>query len=262
MLESTASMQPLLAAAVALAAIATAAPPAVAADGPGPKERLHVYLLIGQSNMAGRAPLPEANRQPLERVFLLNDDGEWEVAREPFNRYASFEKWPDEKQKKGPGASFVRAMLAADPEIQIGLVVNARGDTSVHHWQSHQRTYREALRRVRIAARTGTIRGVLWNQGEYDRDRLDGFLEALKTLVGNLRADLGVPDLPFVAGGVLGLPHVNAQLERLPAEMPGTGFATSEGLRGFDRHHFDGPSQKILGERYAAEMLRLQRLRR
>ncbi len=252
-------MQRLLAAAAALAVISGALP--AAADGPGPQERFHVYLLIGQSNMAGRAPLSEAERGPLERVFLLNDADEWEVARQPFNRYASFEKWPDEKQKKGPGASFVRAMLAADPDIEIGLVVNARGDTSVHHWQAHEKTYKEALRRARIAARTGTIRGVLWNQGEYDRGRLAGFLEALKTLVGNLRADLGVPDLPFVAGGVLGLPHVNAELARLPAEMPGTGFASSEGLRGFDRHHFDGPSQKILGERYAREMLRLQRLR-
>ena len=34
---------------------------------------LDIYLLIGQSNMAGRAPYSEAEAQPIEGVFLLNE---------------------------------------------------------------------------------------------------------------------------------------------------------------------------------------------
>jgi hypothetical protein len=33
----------------------------------------------------------------------------------------------------------------------------------------------------------------------------------------------------------------------------------SEGLTAMDRWHFDAKSMKILGERYAAEMLKIQR---
>ena len=51
----------------------------------GPKDKLHVYLLIGQSNMAGRAAIPVEDAGPLENCYLLNAQDSWEVAQNPFN---------------------------------------------------------------------------------------------------------------------------------------------------------------------------------
>ena len=49
----------------------------------GPKEKLHIYLLIGQSNMAGRAPFIKDESGVVQRAYLLNGEDEWELAKNP-----------------------------------------------------------------------------------------------------------------------------------------------------------------------------------
>ncbi|MDB4745270.1 sialate O-acetylesterase, partial [bacterium] len=53
--------------------------------------------------------------------------------------------------------------------------------------------------------------------------------------------------------------EVNDQIAKLSSKVSHTGVVKSEGLTAMDRWHFDTKSMKILGERYAAEMLRIQR---
>jgi hypothetical protein len=90
-------------------------------------------------------------------------------------------------------------------------------------------------------------------------------------MIQDIRADLGTPDLPFVAGqigeflydrgpGHAAYPRVvNAALAALPEKVPATACAPSKGLKDKgDVLHFDAPSQRELGRRYATEMLRLQ----
>src|SRR5689334_5595211 len=48
-----------------------------------PKEKLDVYLLIGQSNMAGRAPIEEEDKAPVEHAYVLNGSDTWEPATNP-----------------------------------------------------------------------------------------------------------------------------------------------------------------------------------
>ena len=52
----------------------------------------HVFLMIGQSNMAGRAKMLEEDKNPLEGVQLLNADSKWEQAANPLNRYAALRR--------------------------------------------------------------------------------------------------------------------------------------------------------------------------
>lgn len=52
----------------------------------------HIYLLIGQSNMAGRAPLNEEDKGIIEGVYLSNNKNEWELASNPLNRYSTIKK--------------------------------------------------------------------------------------------------------------------------------------------------------------------------
>jgi hypothetical protein len=107
----------------------------------GPKENLHVYLLIGQSNMAGRAPYTEDEAGILDRCYLLNAADQWEPAANPLNRYSTIRKGLG-MQKLGPGYSFAKAMLAANPDIAIGLVVNAKGGSAIEEWGPKSQFYR------------------------------------------------------------------------------------------------------------------------
>lgn len=222
-----------------------------------PKEKLHIYLLIGQSNMAGRAPFSGREKEPIPRCLLLNDRNRWEPAKNPFNRHSTIRK-SLKMQKMNPGYGFAITMLQAEKGITLGLVVNAKGGTSIKLWKKGGRFFNDAVKRTLIAKKTGVLKGILWHQGESDA-KDTAYLEKLKTLIADLREALGEPDLPFVAGQVMNVPNINAQIAKLPEEVPFTGFASSKGLKTMDRWHFDPDSMKMLGARYARAILAIQK---
>jgi Carbohydrate esterase, sialic acid-specific acetylesterase len=88
----------------------------------GPKEKLHVYLLTGGAVMAGEAEPGADDAEVLARCYLLNAEGKWEPAQGALNRFSSMR---DAKKvpKLGPARSFAKAMLAANKDISLGLVV-------------------------------------------------------------------------------------------------------------------------------------------
>lgn len=223
----------------------------------GPEEKLHIYLLIGQSNMAGRAPIGEDQTGAINRFYLLNDTDQWEPAQNPLNRYSTIHRGL-ELQRLSPGYSFARTMLEKNPDISIGLVVNAKGGTKIEQWQRGKQFYNDALRRTQAAREHGTLKGILWHQGESNENNPEGYLEKLQAIITAFRQDLNAPDLPFVAGQVHDVPAINQQISQLPELVPATGFISSEGLKTMDRWHFDAASIKIMGKRYAEEMDKIQ----
>ena len=246
----------------ALAATSSAGEEPPAEDAPaatydGSQKNLHVYLLIGQSNMAGRAPVPEEDAGVIPQCYLLNGEDEWEPARNPLNRYSTVQN-PRKEQRMNPGYAFARRMLKENESASLGLVANARGGSSIEQWNRGTRYYQEALRRTREAAKSGTLKGILWHQGEDNSGEPEGYTEKLNALVTNLREDLKAPNLPFVAGQIYGPEPINEQIAALPETTPATGYASSEGLKVMDRWHFDAASMKRLGTRYAEAMLKVQ----
>lgn len=223
------------------------------ADEPAAKPDL-VFLLIGQSNMAGRAHLKEGDDKPIPGVMMLDDKGKWIAASNPLNRFASNRKVLS-MQRIGPGAGFAHRMHAALPDRTVRLIVNARGGTSINLWKKGGTLYDNALKRVPMVPDT-KIAGVLWHQGEADRNDPE-YLAKLRVLVATLRTDLKNPDLPFVAGEVYGTGHVNKVFAGLAESIPHTAAAKATDLKVFDGVHFDRDSQLTLGERYADAMLKL-----
>ncbi len=229
-----------------------------AATYTGPKDKLHIYLLIGQSNMAGRAPYTEDEAGVVQRCFLLNDKDKFEPAKHPFNRYSTIRKGLN-MQKMNPGYTFAKKMLEKDKTVSIGLVVNAKGGSKIEQWKKGTKFYADAIRRTKEAQKAGTLKGILWHQGESNSKEPAGYADKVAELVKNLRSDLGAKDLPFVAGQIIDHPGINEQVAKLPQKVPAASFASSEGLKGMDRWHFDADSMRKLGERYAEEMLKLQK---
>jgi len=86
-------------------------------------------------------------------------------------------------------------------------------------------------------------------------------------LIRTLRAELGVPDVPFVCA-TLGdfvvarnpwARIVNQALKRVPQQVEHTACVDVAGLKHKgDELHFDAKSARELGRRYARAMVRLQ----
>ncbi len=229
------------------------------------KDKLHIYLCIGQSNMAGRAPYTEEDAKPIERCLLLNGEDQWEAAAIPLNKYATVRKgikW----QKMNPSYMFAKTMLQDDKDITLGLVVNAKGGTRIDQWKKGMEKYNpkepfyvEAVRRTKIAMKTGTLKGIIWHQGEANR-KDPKYIEKISTFIANLREDLGTPDVPFIAGQINMAQEqpINTLILTLPEAVPHTGVVLADGLVAMDNWHFDRKSMIELGTRYGKEMLKVQ----
>ncbi|MDE6348000.1 MAG: sialate O-acetylesterase, partial [Bacteroides sp.] len=153
-----------------------------------------LYLCIGQSNMAGRGTLTEEVSDTLADVYLFNDREVFEKAANPLNRYSTIRK-DIKMQGVGPAYSFAKTMVAKTGR-KIGLVVNARGGSSIRSWKkgAEDGYYEEALSRIRSAMKQGTLKAILWHQGETDCAQPEMYREAIQELGANCRTDVNLPD--------------------------------------------------------------------
>ena len=228
--------------------------------------KLQLFLLIGQSNMAGRGTVEAEDKEVIPHVFALNKDGEWVAAIDPVH----FDK--PKLAGVGIARTFGRVLAATDPTVSIGLIPAAVGGTSLDQWKPGGELYQDAVRRAKIAMKSGTLRGILWHQGESDggaEDKASSYGERWVSMIRQLRADLNAPDVPVVVGGLAEwkvalppgqafVPKVNEQLALLALRAPHTAFASSAGLTTLADHaHFDARSQRELGRRYALAFLSL-----
>lgn len=226
------------------------------------QKKLDIYLLVGQSNMAGRAEISGSDADTLESAFLYTGipGKDWEKAANPLNKYSTIRKNLG-MQKLGPGYHFAKQMLATDDQNAIGLVVNAKGGTSISEWEPGGVFYNEAVKRTKEAVKYGTLKGILWHQGESDASRFDTYLPKMVNLIQALRIDFNSPNLPVVVGQISeDQPqriNFNKMILQLPFHIENTGVVTTENTSTADSTHFNAISQRLLGERYAREMLKL-----
>ena len=167
-------------------------------------------------------------------------------------------------------------MAEAQPQAKIGLVPCAVGGTSIRSWAPGKEVaslkvfpYDDTIRRMKVAMKDGTLKGILWHQGEGDRSGKGSKYYGTKMtqLVARLRQDLDAPNVPLVAGELGQLNETNANitavmngiLRGLAPTITNYACVSAEGLtdKG-DRLHFDTASARTLGTRYAAAMLELQ----
>lgn len=225
-----------------------------------------VYLLLGQSNMAGRGTmLPEDTLNVIEGVWLLDADGCPEPAKAPLNKWSTIRK--DLKmQQIGPGNSFSENVAKATGR-KVLLAVNARGGSALEEWMPGNEEYGyfdAAVSRARQAMKYGDIKAVLWHQGESNSGRAETYLDSLAVFVSALRKALGDDTLPFIAGEVGSWTYnadaFNAELSRMAEVIPYSGCVTSEGcsmLKDETDPHFSRDGQILLGERYAEKVLEI-----
>ncbi len=221
----------------------------------------HIYLLAGQSNMAGRGEVDAESKQTNPHILMLNKAGEWVLATDPVH----FDK---SVAGVGPAIAFAKEMLQKNPNIKIGLVPAAVGGSPIRVWRPDSayigvHPFDDALARTTIAMQVGVLKGILWHQGESDNSPQGAaiYLQQLDTLIQRFRTAFHTPALPFVAGqlGPFHKPYINDILTTLPQIILHTAVASAEGLTSNpDNIHFNTTSARELGRRYATQMIRLQ----
>ncbi|MBR3681881.1 MAG: hypothetical protein IKL67_00515 [Tidjanibacter sp.] len=245
------------------------------------QQQYDVYLLIGQSNMAGRGAMVDGDEAAIEGAWLLNGHDQPEPAKAPMNRHSTIRKGI-RMQGINPAWSFAKE-VAAKSENPVLIVCNARGATTLGMWLKDAKVryyskkegddqwlwgepmpnhFNEAVRRCKEAMKYGTLKGIIWHQGcgNSQPSVVDGYLPLLKNFVRDLRAELGVgAEVPFIAGeiyhGYVNAQYFNPVIQQIGDYVEGGYWVSAEGCTAnSDNVHFDRAGQILLGERYAAKL--------
>lgn len=165
----------------------------------------NVFILSGQSNMAGRGGVenhhwdgvvPNECSPDASIFFRLSAKLHWEVACEPLHHDIDVKKTCG----VGPGMSFANAIK--DRVGAFGLVPCAVGGTAIKEWACGEHLYENMVKRARaVLHHGGEIKALLWYQGESDtfsQHCAETYKANMEKLIHNVRADLHLPSLPII----------------------------------------------------------------
>ena len=233
-----------------------------------------IYLMIGQSNCAGRGYMIESDTTDIiPGVWLLNAEGLPEPAKAPFNRYSNIRK-DISMQMIGPAVGFA-PMIRDKTGRNILIIQNAKGGSGLWEWQNEDSsavTFLDStLMRAVPALEYGKLKGIVWHQGETDTSNGtagDIYVSRFSKMIAHLREAMGVGTEVPVIVGELGqwewekkelIDAFNDEtLPRLTEVVPNCHKVESDGLecRSSDHSdpHFSRASNIELGRRYAEAM--------
>jgi hypothetical protein len=227
----------------------------------------HVFLLFGQSNMAGYARATAADKVEDPRIQVLGFDGcaatgrvnnQWDVAVPPLHECGP--------GAVGPGDWFSKTLIQKlPPSDKIYLVPCALSGQAVSVFSKGTDKYTWMVDRVKSAQDMGgVVEGMLFHQGESDCGN-SAWPGKVKQLVTDLRTDLGLGDVPFLAGELppaSACGNHNPLVNQLPGLITNAHVISAQGLN-LDpadtqwNMHFGHDDTVELGKRYEAKMAEL-----
>jgi len=224
-----------------------------------------IILLIGQSNMAGRANLMDKDYEIIRDAFLLDSMNQWVPLKSRLNIHSSIRKKAS-MQRFNLGYSFAQEILTNNDIKTVGMIVNARGGTKIDQWVPGSHYFKEAIRRCQFAIEDqGKITATFWLQGSGNLgDKDPGFsiyFEKLKSIILNLRKELSNDQMIFIASELNKKRPENEDfkkmLDRLNTEIPHGASVKSAGTSTYDGTHYDRRSLEVLGKRFASKFREL-----
>lgn len=227
---------------------------------PKPK-KVWVFLMAGQSNMAGRGIVEAQDTETNPRIFSINAEGQPVLAKEPLHFY--------EPNLVGLdcGLSFGKTLLPSLPKkVSILIIPTAVGGSSISQWlgdSTHRKVklWSNFLEKVAIGKKYGQIKGILWHQGESDANdkNIPLYAGRLKLLVQKFRTAVGNPQLPVILGELGSFSQnsqqwkeINAQIWAYVIDDLYAALVTTQDLQHKgDKIHFDSAGQRMMGKRFA-----------
>jgi len=227
-----------------------------------------IFILAGQSNMAGRGPLDSREYDFGDhKVLQLDSELKWKPAKDPVH----FDK--PERCGVGPGLAFVETLIAegAINEKFIGMLPTAVGGTTIQQWVDSLAD--EAILKIKQASSKGKIKGILWHQGESDacisKENVETYGRRLVSVLEKLRQACD-DCVPIILGEIgafvedrknfMFVKDVNKIICDIPEFLDNSSSirCSDLGHKG-DSLHFDAESARKMGSRYAQAFLKLVR---
>ncbi|MEI6736857.1 MAG: sialate O-acetylesterase [Pseudomonadota bacterium] len=245
----------------------TPSPVPVVTAAPGvDRSKNYVYILIGQSNMAGINTSDPQDSLCDPRIFKMSQTNfdQWLLGTENMNSNST-------GGGTSPGKSIAEQLLQQVPtDVNIRMIGAAASGSAVEQWakgstnnqynKAAGNLYNDLVLRIHAAQKIGVIKGIFWHQGEANSGTTD-YEQKLTALITDLRLEIGTPDLPYVMGqiGTTGdaTGGVNRSLDLIKYFVPNTNFASCAGMVLADNVHYNASSQRLYGTRYAASYLAL-----
>ena len=231
------------------------------------KKDFHLFLLAGQSNMAGRGRSDEEAKQADPRILVLGKKHEWQVAMDPLH-------WDKPAAGTGIGKPFARIIAERNPGATIGLIPTACGGSPIRTWQpgefwgqTKSHPWDDSIARAKLAMKAGTLKAILWHQGESDATAGDAPLyeKRLEDLIIRFRNELDAPELPFIIGQLGRFPAkpwspereaIDAAQRAVAKKMKNVRFVPIENPNSIGDHlHFDTPTLRRFAAGYAEAYL-------
>ena len=224
--------------------------------------QMRSFLMIGQSNMAGRGIIGSVEKIENPDCHMLRM-GRWQKMHEPVN--------PDRPIFEGRYRSGVCLAASFADEAarfygdRVGLIPCADGGTKIAQWMPGELLFDHTVAMVGLAARTSTLSGILWHQGESDctsDELLAAHPECFVKMITALRHALGAEKLPLLIGELSESPkfcervsgrnlQMNRQYRELVGRLPHAALVSTQGLNLMDDNlHFDAASLREFGRRY------------
>ena len=214
------------------------------------------FLMIGQSNMAGRGRLNEVEAISDPRL-LMQRNCKWQPLCEPVNYDRPF-------AGISLATSFVNCYIQDHPEEEAALIPCADGGTGMDEWAKGGVLYEHAVFCAKQAMRTSILTAILWHQGEHDScaELANSYAEKFITFIRQLQEDIGV-SVPVIVGQVpleffssdpqvrqyAGI--VNQQLRSVAEQLPDVYYVSAKGAASNgDELHIDANSLRTFGQRY------------
>ncbi len=226
-------------------------------------DSLYVFIMAGQSNMAGRGFVEPQDTIPNTKILTIDKSMNWIYAKEPLHFYEPSLTGLD------CGMSFANRIFDSIPDgFSIAVIPCAVGGSSIEQWINNE-TFRGVTLldnfkdKVDFAKDYGIIKGVIWHQGESNAksELIPQYSQRLDSLINKFRYIVANDTLPIVLGELGAYKPIEKQMKwdsintvihniAMKDEHIAVAKAGDLNHKG-DYLHFDSESQRKLGQRYA-----------
>lgn len=222
------------------------------------------FLLIGQSNMAGRGYIRDAVTIDASRIYTLRN-GRWQKMFRPIN--------PDRSTSGVSLAESFAESYSKKYSCDVGLVCCADGGTSIEQWAEGGVLFENAVNMALLAMRSSNLKGILWHQGETDcsYEKYSKYADRFLAFINSLKNRLGIDNIPIIIGGLgdflsecsmdsnlKNYTYINEILKNIAATNDEIAYVSARGLASnHDCLHFNSESLYEFGLRYFSEYEKL-----
>ena len=258
-----------------------------------PDPNFYIFLAFGQSNMEGQGDIEQADKEGVPNRFLLypavnmtiqsREVGTWYTAVPPLCR-----QWT----RISPVDYFGRTLVESLPEdVKVGVINVAVGGASIDvfdedkaeeyinsavSWikniaaEYNNNPFRVLIDRAKEAQKYGVIKGILLHQGESDNGD-DEWPNKVKKIYDRILNELSLDelDVPLLVGELLSKEQGgnysdhNEIIAKIPSVIDNSYVISSKDCTSQgDGMHFSTEGYRILGKRYAEDMIQFLRERR